>query len=434
MTWCARVLCWIMSVGIVACSGPEPEPQAYATTIRFWHSFVASTVPSLDTLLADFHRAHPNIRVQAQYVPTGDALVQKLATTIRSGTSPDIAWVHADFLDKLVAADAIYSLGQFVEGSRGIPDSAIEDFFPALLEGCRMNGMLYALPMEATSLALLYNRKLFREGGLDPDSPPGDWTELRDCARQLTVDADGDGRIDQFGFLVPVFPASGELNLWMILQWTPFLWQAGGKEMTLDRSRVLFNSPEGVRALTYWKTLYDELEIRRFGLAHDLAFASGKLAMVMDGPWNLPRYRAVRHLDWGVAPLPAGPAGRATYLAGEILVIFKQSGAPAEAWEFLRWVVEPDVQARFSMMSGYLPVRRSVLDLPTYQRYLAEDPAMQGFVKEMYSGRARELPDHHRVELNRLLAQAIEEATLGQGDPKMSLDRAAERANALLSK
>ena len=191
---------------------------------------------------------------------------------------------------------------------------------------------------------------------------------------------------------------------------------------------------QAVKALALWKSLYDEMDFRSFGIAHDLGFASGKLAMIMDGPWNLPRYRALEDFDWAVGPLPAGPAGRVTYVAGEQLAIFKQSRQPTQAWKFIRWVLEPEVQARFSMSSGYLPVRQSVLALKEYEAFLDTDPALKAFVEQMHIGRARQPIDRHRVEINRALAEAIENATLGRRDPKECLDEAAGRANALLAK
>ncbi|MEW6511176.1 MAG: ABC transporter substrate-binding protein [Bacteroidota bacterium] len=401
-------------------------------TVTFWHSFVASTIPALEGLLRDFERDHPAVHINAQYVPTGDGLIQKLVTAIQSRTAPDISWIHTDFLDKLVEADALLPLTPFVNGPEGLSGEEYADIYPPLLEAGTSGGVLYSLPMEATSLALVYNRGLFREHGLDPDRPPRDWDELRQYAAALTADHDGDGRIDHYGFFVPVFPASGELNIWMTLQWTPFLWQAGGVEFSPDGSEARFNSAAGVAALSLWKSIYDLEDFSKFGIAHDLGFASGKLAMVLDGPWNLPRYRAMKDVEWRVAPLPAGPAGRATYLAGEQLVIFRQSAHAAEAWEFIRWMLRPDIQAKFSIASGYLPVRKSVTQLQEYRDHLATDPGLAAFVDEMPMGRSRKQVGHNRVEINRALAGAIEKATLGKSDPKACLDEAAETVNALL--
>lgn len=427
---------FVLSILLLLPSGCAKRQDATEgkTAVVFWHSFVASTIPSLQELLTEFEKAHPSIHIKAQYVPTGDGLIQKLITSIQSNTAPDISWIHSDFLDRLVEADAIVPMREFLEGPDGLAAGELNDIFPPLLEAGTLDGVLYSMPMEATSLALLYNREAFRKAGLDPDHPPATWQELQEYTARLTQDQDGDGRIDQYGFLVPIFPASGELNIWMILQWTPFLWQAGGKEISSDKTEMLFNSEAGVQALTLWKQLYDRQNLSSFGIAHDLGFASGKLAMIMDGPWNLPRYRAMRDVDWKVAPLPAGPAGRATYLAGEQLAIFRQSTHRREAWTFVKWVLQPEIQARFSLNSGYLPVRKSVLAMPEYRKQLEEDPGLKGFVEQMTWGKGRETIPRHRVEINRLLAEAIERATLGKQDPKQCLDEAVLRANALLSR
>lgn len=402
------------------------------TTVVFWHSFVSNTVPAFNELVRRFEEEHPTIRIKAQYIPTGDGLIQKLITAVQSRTAPDVSWIHADFLDKLVEADAIYRMQEFVEGPDGILQVEMDDIYPALLEAATWRDTLYALPMEATSLALFYNRDLFRRAGLDPDRPPQTWDELRSFARRLTVDSGNDGSVDQYGFFVPVFPSSGPLNIWMNLQWTPFLWQAGGVEINDEQTRLLVNSEAGVQALTLWKTLYDDLNFSRYGLGHDVGFASQNLAMILDGPWDLPRFRQMRNIDWAVAPLPAGPAGRATYIAGEHLALFKQSAHPAEAWAFVKWMIRPDVQAMFSMASGYLPIRRSVLDRPQYKEFLSRDPAMKAFVDQLVWGRGRHPIDYHRVELNQYIAEAIEQATLGKQDPKTVLDEAVRKANTLL--
>lgn len=425
-----RLLIIVTFILISGC-GPA-QKEDHRITVVFWHSFVSNTIPALDELIRRFEEEHPGIHIKPQYIPTGDGLIQKLITAIRSGKSPDVSWIHADFLDKLVEADAIYGMNVFVRGPDGLSPDEMSDIFPPLLESATWRDTLYALPMEATSLALFYNRDSFREAGLDPDHPPRTWDELRSFATRLTVDRNADGIIDRYGFFVPVFPASGPLNLWMNLQWTPFLWQAGGREIDDAETQLLINSEAGVQALTLWKSLYDDLNFSRYGLAHDVGFASGNLAMIMDGPWDLPRFRQMRGVDWAVAPLPAGPAGRATYIAGEHMAIFKQSAHPQEAWTFVKWIVRPDVQSRFAISSGYLPVRTSVLTRPEFKEALAVDPAMRAFVDQLAWGRGRHPITYHRVEINQLIAEAIEGATLGKQDPRSCLDHAAARARELL--
>jgi multiple sugar transport system substrate-binding protein len=424
-----RTVCVLLIFLFVFCRN---HPQK-GITLTFWHSFVATTHPALAELINRFEQEHPGLRIHAQYVPTGDALVQKLITAIQSHTAPDIAWVHADFLDRLCSARAIFPMNQFIHGTDSLSRKDGDDIFPALLQSASWRDTLFALPMEATTLALLYNRSSFRDAGLDPGHPPQTWEELRSFAQKLTIDSDNDNRKERYGFYVPVFPASGDLSIWMVLQWTPFLWQAGGEEKN-SAGNVLYNSAAGVQALTLWKTLYQEIGLESLSLSHDVAFASGTVAMILDGPWNVPRYEKTAGLDWAVAPLPSGPVCAATYLEGEHLVIFKQTNHPQQAWSFLKWLINPDVQAFFSMQSAYLPVRASVLNQPEYRQFLAAHPNRKAFVEQIAISRARGLTDFNRVQVNQALAEAVEKAIIGDMDVATVLDEATIKANRLLKK
>lgn len=413
--------------------GDSPENKPGEITITFWHSFVSRTIPALEHLIEKYEKEHPGIHINAQYVPSGDPLVQKLVTAIQSNTAPDISWIHSDFLNKLVEANAIFKMDEFISGKNGLTKEEMDDIFPQSLQSAKWRDTLYAMPMEATTLALIYNKTKFKEAGLDPDSPPKTWDELYSYAMKLTKDKNGDGKIDQYGFYIPAFPASGPLSIWMVLQWTPFLWQAGGAEIDSRQTKVLFNSDAGVQALSFWKKLFDGENLKDFTLTHDLGFISNTISMIMDGPWDLPEFREIKNFEWGVAYLPAGPVQRATYMAGEHLAIFRQSRHPDQAWAFVKWILEPENQAMFSEESGYLPVRKSVLELPEYKKYLEKDPAMKAFIEQISISRARAPIDYYRVEINQNIAEAVEKAIIGNIDAGTALNEAAEKSNALLS-
>ncbi len=320
----------------------------------------------------------------------------------------------------------------FIDGPNGLTQQELDDFFPGLLYAASWHDTLYAMPMEATMLSLVYNRDWFREAGLDPDDPPSNWDELTDYVDRLTVDDDGDCRFDRFGFYLPVFTASGPLNIWMVLQWSTFLWQAGGDIIDEGQTEALYAQPAGVRALNYWKDLYVSMQRPAFSMPHDAMFVSGRVAMIMDGPWDLPRLHEAAPFEWAIAPLPAGPEGQVTYLAGEQLAIFRQSRHPDEAWTFIKWILQPEIQAFFSAESGYLPVRRSSLNLPAYQAHLEQDWALRAFIDQLPIARARRRIDDYHVEINRHVAEAIEQTLVGGADPATALAASAKRSNALL--
>ena len=116
-----------------------------------------------------------------------DEETKKLATAIKSKTEPDIAWIHSDYLEKLVQAEALLPLHLFISGPDGYSDEEMNDFHKLLMPPAEIKDTLYALPMEATTLALLYNKKHFLKAGLDPAHPPATWEELESFSARLTL-------------------------------------------------------------------------------------------------------------------------------------------------------------------------------------------------------------------------------------------------------
>ncbi len=426
------ILSLIAGIALNGCngSGSNQSEKGGKVTITFWHSFVSSTVPALDTLIATFEKTHPDIVINAQYVPTGDALVQKLITSVQSKTAPDVSWIHSDFLQYLVEARAIYPMSHFLQGPDSLSHADLYDIYTPLLQAASWRGTLYSMPMEATDLAIIYNKDMFKRAGLDPETPPGNWQALVETAKKLTTSVNG---VRKIGFFVPVYPAAGPLGAWMEWQWMPFLWQAGGDVINPTQSQILVNQEGGIKSLDLWQQIYNYQDQSHFTVDYDAAFVSQRVAMIMDGPWDLPRYRRIlTNFHWGVAPLPAGPAGRATILGGEYLAIFKQSKHPQAAWTFVKWILQPEVQALWSMKSGYLPVRKSVMQLKDYQDYLKSHPRFAVYVNEMKYGRSPRPIDYNDLEISQKIAEAIEKATLGKARPESVLDVAARESNKLL--
>lgn len=229
----------------------EQSKEDGIVEITFWHGMMASSAPALSQLIERFEKEHPSIKINAQTIPNGDAGIQKLMTALQSGTAPDISWNYADYMEYLVTSDAIYPISHFQEGDNPLPKEDLDDIYPSLINYASWKKTLYSIPMEATNLALIYNKDMFKAAGLDPERPPQNWEELYDYSKKLTFDKNKDGVFEQVGFFIPVFPSSGSRNGWMVWQFRPFIWQAGGKLINDEQTKVLFNQAPGVEALTF---------------------------------------------------------------------------------------------------------------------------------------------------------------------------------------
>ena len=86
----------------------------------------------------------------------------------------------------------------------------------------------------------------------------------------------------------------------------------------------------------------------------------------------------------------------------------------------------------WSMSSGYLPVRRAVLDIPDYAEYLGQHRALKAYVEQLDVAQAPRPIDFEGLKITRNIAEAIEKATLGRMDVTAALNESAARSNALL--
>ncbi|NIM04630.1 MAG: extracellular solute-binding protein [Armatimonadetes bacterium] len=430
LRWLVLLCCLSLMLAILPGCGKKAVKKPgkdEKTEVVFWHSYVAATTPALERLIQRFEAAHPNITIKAQYVQTGEGLLQKLAASVMSETAPDLCWIHASWVGPLSREELIYDLGELIEKYGGFGEEEKADFFPAPLETSYYRGKLRMMPIEATNLGLAYNRELYRKAGLDPNDPPENWDEFVEYGKKLTIRSKD--RVEQWACNVPVF--TGSMAGWSTWQWVTFLWGWGGRYAHPSGERVDFNSAAAVGALQFWVDLQHKYKIGSLA-PPEQGFESQKVAMTFEGPWSLPRFEDLA-FDWAVAPMPAGPKRRVTSLGAEYLVVFRQTKHPKEAWEFIRWFITPEVQEAWSIDSKYLPIRQSVLASPTYRTFLDKNPAMKTFAEQMPYAYAEPsiLPDASEVDL--FLATAIEEAVRKVKTPKQALDDAAEKANIALA-
>jgi multiple sugar transport system substrate-binding protein len=90
------------------------------------------------------------------------------------------------------------------------------------------------------------------------------------------------------------------------------------------------------------------------------AFENGQAAMEANGSWLVPTHEAAG-IDFGVAPLPKGPAGQATSVNPSGVVVYKGSKSPDAAWEFVKCYTGPQMQSKIADLKASMPANKQVL-------------------------------------------------------------------------
>lgn len=402
----------LISLAVVAWAGS----LAAAQKITFWHYWDGANLLAIETLIKQYEQTHPGVTIEAVFIP-GAELLTKLQTAIIAGETPTMAIADLVAMPLLIKTGALLPLDDYI-AEAGID---LADYFEGPLVYGLYEGKRYSLPVSANTLALFWNKDLFKKAGLDPDRPPQTWEELVEFGRIIKE------KTGKWGY--ELFTAGGEGTTW---QWQVFLWAAGGEFLTPDLSSPAFNSGAGVRALQFWVDLVHTYQISP--LAPWGLFGRGEAAMVMDGSWMTQFFPLQVDFELGTSPFPYPADGRpATNLGGEQIFIFKcDPELERAAWDFIEWFSSTEIQVQWCRLTGFLPIKRSVAADPTYVAWVKNArPLLLPFIEAMeYAHPRPPVPDYPRI--SDIVAHYIVEALYQRMTPAAALDAAAAEVASVL--
>lgn len=395
------------------------EPVA-PVTLTFWHGYTDAELDWMDAAVAEWNGQNPNIQIKSLFVNNDDAL-KKLTVALQGGQPPDITYQYGSSLPQVAAAAGLVDLTQWVQS----PDLNWDDFIPGARTAATFEGKVLGIPALIDNLAIVYNKALFDSAGFAYPSDQWTWEDLRAAAKGLT-----DPATKQFGFSYPM--DASEDSVW---HYIPLLWQNGGSILTPDNTQAAFNSPQGVTALqTLTAMAVDDesvfLDIQNS--PYTGLFNSGKIGMLMTGPWDLSSFGDV---DYGVATLPGTNGDHQSIAGPDMWCVFDNGDGRAQAaQQFLAWLTSPDQIKKEALATGHLPIRLSLVNDPAFIQQFGQ--AFHGV--DVFAANLANVKQARPVlaaypSVSEALGNAIVAAMLGRSDPKAALDQAAAQANDVLS-
>ncbi|OLP52792.1 ABC transporter substrate-binding protein [Rhizobium rhizosphaerae] len=380
-------------------------------TITVW-SLDKDTQPA-PNLIKDFNALNNGIKVEYRLLQFDD-VVSEAMRAFSTGQAPDIIAVdnpeHALFASR----------GAFLDLTSRIQTSSVikpDNYFPGPLKSTIWDGKNYGVPKATNTIALYYNKDMFKAKGLDPNAPPQTWDELVEAARKLT-----DPAKNVYGL---AFSAKG--NEEGTFQFLPWAQMGGGSYQHI-------NTPGAVKALQTWKTILDEKlaspdTLTRGQWDSTGTFNSGNAAMAISGPWELDRMVQEAKFDWGVTllPVPEKGAPRSSAMGDFNWAVFSSTKHPDEAFKVIEYFASQDDKMfeRF----GQLPARKDIEIKPTGNAH--KDAALKVFLEQLQYAQPRG-PHPAWPKISKAIQDAIQAALTGQMSPQEALDQAAKKIQAVL--
>ncbi len=314
-----------------------------------WSASEAETAVWED-LANDVNVAYPNITVKLETTSFADYW-DKLQTQLASGTEADIVAMQSLRMPVFAARDALQPLKPFIDA-----DSEVnaDDFFTPIANGLSFKDELYAFGYDLGPIMLIYNKDMFEAKGVELPSAtePMSWDVFREKAAALSDAANG-----EYGYVIqPNFTST-----------IPWLWSGGGDYMNEEETECLLNTPESLDALNFVVTMITEDQIAApiTDLANTQfaseAFNSGKIGMTQNGPWQFVNLRKDAAFAFDIAPLPAGPAGSVTWVAGSGFGISKDTKNADAAWKALKVITSTDSLMKTAKAGRGYPARKSAV-------------------------------------------------------------------------
>jgi ABC-type glycerol-3-phosphate transport system substrate-binding protein len=386
-------------------------------TITYWTSSAQSEINWLDS---HFNATHSGIKVHGQYIASADNTTTKVVTALKTGTEPNLLLGEdPEQLPFLAESGKVIDLSSALKAETS-------QLYPGIRSALSYQGKQLGMALGGVgNYVLFYNKTDFAKAGIS--SPPATWTQLTADAIKLSNPAK-----HRYGIYIP-----WGTDEWISYDFEGLLWADGGQFTNASNTKVAFDSPAGVQALTTWVNLVRKdhaAPTTSYAQAGSFdgapAFASNAVAMIVEGQWAVSEFDTAK-VKYGVAQIPAGTSGHSGANIGiGVATVFKQGSSAAQnaAITFVKWLGAPAQGAYLTATSGGLPSSPDQLTQAAVKKEIASEPTYQTFATQLQTGHTRpSIPAYAQISLD--LATEIQAALNGTVTPAQALAKAAAEGN-----
>ena len=380
----------------------------------------------IDGYAADFNKANPQYKITPIYAGTYQETIVKALTANKSGKAPATSVLLSTDMFTLIDEDAIAPIDDFAKTDA---DKAwLKSFYPAFMANSQTGGKTWGIPFQRSTVVMYYNKEAFKEAGLDPNKAPATWKELNEAAKKLTK-KDASGNVTQYGIQIP----STGFAYWMLQTLTTpndvLLANEAG-------TKVTFDNPKVIEALDFWVNLAKE-GVHPKGVVEwgttPKDFMEKKAAIIITTTGNLTNLKTNAKFDFGVGQIAGNVRKGGSPTGGGNFYIFKK--APKEqqqaAFEFAKWVTQPERAGQWSMDSGYVAVSPAAYDTPALKKYGQDFP--QALVaRDQLPVSVAEFSTHDNQRVTKVLNDAVQAALNGTKTSAQAMKDAQKEADRIL--
>lgn len=413
------------------------QKEASAVELSFWHHMQGTNAVALENVCNNFNEtigAEKGIHVTPSFQGTNTA--EKLNTLAQAGdwdNFPNVCQVASAGIPAIAGYDLFVSVDEMYEkgGDVILNKDAI---IPNNARTFTYEGKLCAMPFSNSTILLYYNKDMFREAGLDPETPPATLEELADAVEKLTI-KNGD-TIDTYGLNVQV-------KRYQLVNWVGgegeynFIGNNEGGRAGLMTRMTMGEDGSLMKYLDKWEDIIATGGYKPVEDNINEEFAMEINAMAVMSSARIAKVTALIEdaFDWGTAPLPkvdAEDKGGAA-VGGSGVVMFDKGDADQmeAAWIFTQYLGGEDAQYIFCTGSGYIPMNKDLYEQDRMKAYLEENDKMKAAVDQLMASNpnVQEPLDVVTGEINGIIDEEMLAFAQGKNDKQTTHDNIINRCN-----
>lgn len=407
-----------------------------ATEIELWHAMRGAAGDELGALVRRFNASQREVRLKAVYQGGYDQTYSRalaahferkgphLVQVVEAGNASLMSWRGA----VKPAWEVLAETGVKINGADLVP--AVASYFSD------SSGRLLALPLNAATPILYYNKDAFRRAGLDAERPPRTWYEMVRTLGALIESGVPCG----YATAWPAWVLLENMSLWHNQEFATHGNGVGGGE-----ARLAFNTHVMMRfiaMLSSWsKAGYFTYTGR--GEEAEAHFAAGTCAVLTSSSAAQERIGRDAKFAIGVSHLPyyddvpGAPQNTVPGGAGLWVLGGKKPAEYRAVAKFFSFLLQPAEQARWHQRTGYLPVSRQAYVISQKAGFYRAHPGQEIALRQLavaptQDSRGIRLGDYRWIRT--ILDEELEAVWAQERTPKDALDRAVERGNEMLQR
>jgi len=355
------VICLSALVVLLMSGAVMAEPKV----IHVWHTETnPASRAAIANIIQRFEKLHPDIKVEAEALAWGD-LEGKIMASLAAGSPPELS--HG----QPITCAALQEKGLLLPLDEVVQSIGEDNIWDQIKKVGKFGDNYYGLVHAAGTSLLIYRKDLAEKKGL---KAPKTWDDFLVIAKELTMDTDGDGKIDIYGVTIP-----GD-NLFINIIMGELI-KANGGILFDDKNRPHFTDKQMIETLNFLKELTKYMPPGWEGHGYRETFANmygQKAAMMFQGYGRgaslIEQYAPKEMLStdyFDVWIKPHGPSGDkpAAQVDEEPWMLFKDSKHPKEAIEFLKFFYQDDNYLEYiqTVPIHFFPITKSLRKMKAYQ-------------------------------------------------------------------